>query len=171
VSFDCRLSLTVSSCEINFLLVFKQKVRAFQTTLSARGAISSEHQSSLSSIVPSPICSSFSNLTSSSSTCVPHSPLASLPLLALPRPSPRLRTTTHTALTRRASLLLTGVCAHARLPSRELANQLVDYWCQQNEAQCPLICLQQPGVTSSTTDDNSCDPVSSTTPTAYVGEV
>ncbi|KAJ4383024.1 hypothetical protein N0V86_002251 [Didymella sp. IMI 355093] len=32
------------------------------------------------------------------------------------------------------------------------------YWCDQNEAQCPLICLQQPGVTSSTTDDNECDP-------------
>ncbi|KAF1360645.1 hypothetical protein EJ07DRAFT_155071 [Lizonia empirigonia] len=32
------------------------------------------------------------------------------------------------------------------------------YWCDQNEAQCPLICLQQPGVTSSTTQDNECDP-------------
>jgi hypothetical protein len=32
-----------------------------------------------------------------------------------------------------------------------------DYWCQQNEAQCPLICLQQPGVTSMTTEENSCD--------------
>lgn len=36
----------------------------------------------------------------------------------------------------------------------------IDYWCQQNEAQCPLICLQQPGVTSSTTQDNECDSVS-----------
>lgn len=32
-----------------------------------------------------------------------------------------------------------------------------DYWCQQNEAQCPLICLQQPGVTSLTTQENTCD--------------
>ncbi|KAL1609358.1 hypothetical protein SLS59_001724 [Nothophoma quercina] len=32
------------------------------------------------------------------------------------------------------------------------------YWCDQNVAQCPLICLQQPGVTSSTTEDNECDP-------------
>ncbi|KAF2626844.1 hypothetical protein BU25DRAFT_411375 [Macroventuria anomochaeta] len=34
----------------------------------------------------------------------------------------------------------------------------VEYWCDQNEAQCPLICLQQPGVSSSTTQDNDCDP-------------
>ncbi|KAF1936734.1 hypothetical protein EJ02DRAFT_459268 [Clathrospora elynae] len=32
------------------------------------------------------------------------------------------------------------------------------YWCSQNEAQCPLICLQQPGVTSMTTNENDCDP-------------
>lgn len=32
-----------------------------------------------------------------------------------------------------------------------------DYWCQQNEAQCPLICLQQPGVTNMDTTANSCD--------------
>jgi len=32
-----------------------------------------------------------------------------------------------------------------------------DYWCSQNTAQCPLICLQQPGVTSMTTQQNSCD--------------
>ncbi|KAL6159902.1 hypothetical protein ACJQWK_06106 [Exserohilum turcicum] len=32
-----------------------------------------------------------------------------------------------------------------------------DYWCSQNTAQCPLICLQQPGVTSMTTQENSCD--------------
>ncbi|KAH9879418.1 hypothetical protein J1614_002858 [Plenodomus biglobosus] len=32
------------------------------------------------------------------------------------------------------------------------------YWCDQNEAQCPLICLQQPGVTSMTTTENTCDP-------------
>ncbi|KAL6702947.1 hypothetical protein ACN47E_000789 [Coniothyrium glycines] len=32
-----------------------------------------------------------------------------------------------------------------------------DYWCQQNQAQCPLICLQQPGVTSMTTETNDCD--------------
>ncbi|CAO2657071.1 Nn.00g058740.m01.CDS01 [Neocucurbitaria sp. VM-36] len=32
------------------------------------------------------------------------------------------------------------------------------YWCDQNKAQCPLICLQQPGVTSMTTTDNDCDP-------------
>jgi len=32
-----------------------------------------------------------------------------------------------------------------------------DYWCQQNTAQCPLICLQQPGVETSTTEENDCD--------------
>ncbi|KAF3001299.1 hypothetical protein E8E13_004926 [Curvularia kusanoi] len=32
-----------------------------------------------------------------------------------------------------------------------------EYWCQQNLAQCPLICLQQPGVTTQTTDANDCD--------------
>jgi len=32
-----------------------------------------------------------------------------------------------------------------------------EFWCQQNEAQCPLICLQQPGVTSMSTTENSCD--------------
>ncbi|KAF1832355.1 hypothetical protein BDW02DRAFT_428191 [Decorospora gaudefroyi] len=32
-----------------------------------------------------------------------------------------------------------------------------EYWCSQNEAQCPHICLQQPGVTSMTTEENSCD--------------
>ncbi|KAI8940053.1 hypothetical protein NX059_003772 [Plenodomus lindquistii] len=31
------------------------------------------------------------------------------------------------------------------------------YWCDQNRAQCPLICLQQPGVTSMTTEENECD--------------
>lgn len=33
-----------------------------------------------------------------------------------------------------------------------------DYWCQQNIAMCPLICLQLPGVTSQTTNANDCDP-------------
>jgi hypothetical protein len=32
-----------------------------------------------------------------------------------------------------------------------------DYWCSQNIAQCPLICLQQPGVQSMTTEANDCD--------------
>jgi hypothetical protein len=31
-------------------------------------------------------------------------------------------------------------------------------WCNNQKAQCPLICLQQPGVTSMTTVDNECDP-------------
>jgi len=31
-------------------------------------------------------------------------------------------------------------------------------WCANQIAQCPLICLQQPGVTSMTTVDNECDP-------------
>jgi hypothetical protein len=33
-----------------------------------------------------------------------------------------------------------------------------DVWCSDQRAQCPLICLQQPGVTSLTTLDNECDP-------------
>jgi len=32
-----------------------------------------------------------------------------------------------------------------------------DYWCDQNRAQCPLICLQQPGISSMTTEQNDCD--------------
>ncbi|KAJ4992073.1 hypothetical protein SVAN01_02394 [Stagonosporopsis vannaccii] len=32
------------------------------------------------------------------------------------------------------------------------------YWCDQNTAQCPLICTQQSGVTSLTTAENECDP-------------
>ncbi|PSN69701.1 hypothetical protein BS50DRAFT_631689 [Corynespora cassiicola Philippines] len=31
-------------------------------------------------------------------------------------------------------------------------------WCDSQRAQCPLICLQQPGVTSQTTVENDCDP-------------
>ncbi|KAF2649318.1 hypothetical protein K491DRAFT_721769 [Lophiostoma macrostomum CBS 122681] len=31
-------------------------------------------------------------------------------------------------------------------------------WCDNQKAQCPLICLQQPGVTSLTTVQNDCDP-------------
>lgn len=46
--------------------------------------------------------------------------------------------------------------------SQSTSDFLTEYWCDQNEAQCPLICLQQPGVTSSTTQDNECDPVSLT---------
>jgi hypothetical protein len=32
-----------------------------------------------------------------------------------------------------------------------------DYWCSQNIAACPLICLQQPGVNSMSTESNDCD--------------
>jgi len=31
------------------------------------------------------------------------------------------------------------------------------YWCDQNVAACPLICLQQPGVETQTTEANDCD--------------
>ncbi|KAF1996716.1 hypothetical protein P154DRAFT_537785 [Amniculicola lignicola CBS 123094] len=33
-----------------------------------------------------------------------------------------------------------------------------DAWCLNQESQCPLICLQQPGVTTMTTIENECDP-------------
>lgn len=33
-----------------------------------------------------------------------------------------------------------------------------DTWCSNQIAQCPLICLQQPGVTTMTTEENECDP-------------
>lgn len=33
-----------------------------------------------------------------------------------------------------------------------------DAWCLNQKSQCPLICLQQPGVTTSTTEDNECNP-------------
>lgn len=32
------------------------------------------------------------------------------------------------------------------------------YWCKQQKSQCPLICLQQPGVKSQNTITNDCDP-------------
>ncbi|KAJ4287321.1 hypothetical protein N0V90_012719 [Kalmusia sp. IMI 367209] len=32
-----------------------------------------------------------------------------------------------------------------------------DYWCQQQKATCPQICLQQPGVTSMNTVTNECE--------------
>ncbi|PVI08078.1 hypothetical protein DM02DRAFT_152682 [Periconia macrospinosa] len=32
------------------------------------------------------------------------------------------------------------------------------YWCQMAQTQCPLICLQQPGVTSQNTIKNDCSP-------------
>jgi hypothetical protein len=38
------------------------------------------------------------------------------------------------------------------------------YWCKQQKSQCPLICLQQPGVTSQNTVANDCDPVRPTVP-------
>jgi hypothetical protein len=34
-----------------------------------------------------------------------------------------------------------------------------DYWCDQQKATCPGICLQQPGVTSMNTVTNECDSV------------
>ncbi|KAF9699805.1 hypothetical protein EKO04_002332 [Ascochyta lentis] len=45
-----------------------------------------------------------------------------------------------------------------RIDPQSVSSANRQYWCDQNEAQCPLICLQQPGVTSSTTSDNECDP-------------
>ncbi|OAL07745.1 hypothetical protein IQ06DRAFT_14784 [Phaeosphaeriaceae sp. SRC1lsM3a] len=33
-----------------------------------------------------------------------------------------------------------------------------DTWCSNQRAQCPLICLQQPGVTTMTTEANDCNP-------------
>ncbi|CAI6278381.1 unnamed protein product [Periconia digitata] len=32
-----------------------------------------------------------------------------------------------------------------------------DYWCKMSKTQCPLICLQQPGVKTSNTINNDCD--------------
>ncbi|KAF3046664.1 hypothetical protein E8E12_011489 [Didymella heteroderae] len=45
-----------------------------------------------------------------------------------------------------------------RIDPESVSSSDRQYWCDQNAAQCPLICLQQPGVTSSTTQDNECDP-------------
>jgi len=33
-----------------------------------------------------------------------------------------------------------------------------EYWCTQQKSQCPLICLQQPGVDTQNTVSNECDP-------------
>ncbi|KAF2682752.1 hypothetical protein K458DRAFT_405499 [Lentithecium fluviatile CBS 122367] len=33
-----------------------------------------------------------------------------------------------------------------------------EYWCKQQKSQCPLICLQQPGVETQNTVSNDCDP-------------
>lgn len=35
-----------------------------------------------------------------------------------------------------------------------------DSWCSSQKSQCPLICLDLPGVTTTTTDTNSCNAVS-----------
>ncbi|KAF8865295.1 hypothetical protein BDZ45DRAFT_668732 [Acephala macrosclerotiorum] len=35
-------------------------------------------------------------------------------------------------------------------------------WCQSQTTSCPLLCLQLPGVTSTTTDANDCDPTTLT---------
>jgi hypothetical protein len=45
-----------------------------------------------------------------------------------------------------------------RIDPNSVSDSNRQYWCDQNKAQCPLICLQQPGVTSSTTEENDCDP-------------
>jgi hypothetical protein len=37
-----------------------------------------------------------------------------------------------------------------------------DAWCLNQESQCPLICLQQPDVTTTNTEENRCDSVSLT---------
>jgi hypothetical protein len=50
-----------------------------------------------------------------------------------------------------------GLDYQYRIDPDSVASSTRDFWCQQNEAQCPLICLQQPGVTSMTTEENSCD--------------
>lgn len=57
------------------------------------------------------------------------------------------------------------------LYSRLVSDCAIEYWCQQNQAQCPLICLQQPGVTSSTTQENDCDSVSPLYPLYDPGSV
>lgn len=56
---------------------------------------------------------------------------------------------------------LAGLCAaqeqyHIDPESVPLSSRR--YWCDQNVAQCPLICLQQPGVTTRDTETNECDP-------------
>jgi hypothetical protein len=45
-----------------------------------------------------------------------------------------------------------------RTPRQNLKLTYPAAWCGNQRAQCPLICLQQPGVTSLTTLDNECDP-------------
>ncbi|KAJ4363696.1 hypothetical protein N0V95_001011 [Ascochyta clinopodiicola] len=45
-----------------------------------------------------------------------------------------------------------------RIDPQSVSSANRQYWCDQNVAQCPLICLQQPGITSSTTEENECDP-------------
>jgi hypothetical protein len=49
----------------------------------------------------------------------------------------------------------------AHMFTHAFTNRVPEYWCDQNVAQCPLICLQQPGITSQTTEANDCDSVSS----------
>ncbi|CBX95220.1 hypothetical protein IAQ61_004044 [Plenodomus lingam] len=71
-----------------------------------------------------------------------------------------------------ASILALGTAALAGFSSAQTTSQqnypyTIDpntvsesdrtFWCDQNIAQCPLICLQQPGVTSMSTEENSCD--------------
>ena len=41
---------------------------------------------------------------------------------------------------------------------KSVAKSQREYWCQMAQTQCPLICLQQPGVTSQNTIKNDCSP-------------
>ena len=45
-----------------------------------------------------------------------------------------------------------------RIDPKDVSPSDRNTWCLNQKAQCPLICLQQPGVTSMTTVDNECDP-------------
>lgn len=159
VWFDYSLSLTVSSFEIIPLLVSKHKVRAFQTTLITGG------QSPRNIKAHNPRSSVFAHPQSSQHR--QHALHTRHQLRCLHWPC---RSSDHGSgrlpIPDRPVQCFRGQQAYVQttLHLRSTSDSLTEYWCDQNEAQCPLICLQQPGVTSSTTEDNECDPVRLTTP-------
>lgn len=59
------------------------------------------------------------------------------------------------------SLLSTLVSAQYAIDPNSVSESTRDGWCQQQTAQCPLICLQT-AANSATTSSNECDPDSLT---------
>lgn len=115
VRFDCCLSLTVSSFEVLSLPAIRAKGRCHSRSLPLMLIFSERHSSLLFAASSSSLLEptqAYASLTPPS-TCIPLSSPASSPLLVLLLLSPQVRTTTHTASTRRVCHRQTGVSVEA----------------------------------------------------------